>query len=288
MSDLEVGFSTCPNDTFMFHAMVHGLCEMPAAASLGAPDFKWVMEDIERLNQRALRKEGALAMTKLSVGALAEVCDRYAVINAGAALGHGCGPLLLSRKEAGMTTVEDLSGKRIAIPGFKTSAFLYLQLLIPPGFEVVSMEFSEIMPALLRGEVDAGLVIHESRFTYEKFGLHKLLDLGEAWERETNLPMPLGLICVRRDLGVPRMQQLEQLLQRSVDFAWESPEHSRAWIAQHAQEMAEDVCQRHIELYVNAYSRDIGKQGRLAVDEVLRRGRSAGILAETGNPWFFG
>jgi len=241
------------------------------------------MADIETLNERAVSDQDALEVTKLSLPALARCIDRYAVLASGAALGFGCGPLVVCRDPK--LRLEDLSHARVAIPGQHTTAFLLMSSLLPAPTEVVSMRFDEIMPAVVSGACDAGLVIHESRFTYAQHGLRELADLGVLWERETNGPLPLGVICARRDLSDADVATIEQALRASVQLARREPARPRAWIREHAAELADDVCDRHIALYVNEFSEDLGAVGRAAIDELLRRGRTAGLLPAGGSAY---
>ena len=275
-SRFRFGFSPCPNDTFAFWAAVHGAIDSPIS-------FEPELDDIETLNERAVHGVDAPAVTKLSLPAFARCMDRYAILSSGAALGFGCGPLVVCRDPD--MQLEDLHRARVAIPGKHTTAFLLMAGLLPEVREVVSMRFDEIMAAVISGVCDAGLVIHESRFTYAQHGLHQLADLGVLWEQETNGPLPLGVICARRDLSDGDFLSIEQALRDSVRMARRSPELPRAWIREHAQEMKDDVCERHIELYVNDFSEDLGDVGRAAIDELLRRGRHYGLLPEGGSAY---
>ncbi|MFT6078375.1 MAG: 1,4-dihydroxy-6-naphthoate synthase [Planctomycetota bacterium] len=270
------GFSPCPNDTFAFWAAVHGAIDSPIA-------FEPELADIETLNERAVSGRDAPEVTKLSLPALARCIDRYAVLNSGAALGFGCGPLVVCRDPA--MTLGHLSKSRVAIPGHHTTANLLMASLLPKAREVVAMRFDEIMPAVASGDCDAGLVIHESRFTYADHGLCELADLGVLWERETNGPLPLGVICARRDLSDANFLAIETALRESVRLARREPERARAWIREHAQEMADDVCDQHIALYVNDFSEDLGEVGRQAIDELLSKGRAAGLLPAGGSAY---
>lgn len=266
---LRFGFSPCPNDTFAFWAAVHG--EVDGGALLEP-----VMADIEALNERAVRGDDPLEVTKLSLPALARCVDDYAVLGSGAALGFGVGPLVVARDPE--LSLERLADARVAVPGRHTTAFLLMSSLLPAPREVVAMRFDEVMPAVESGACDAGLVIHESRFTFGAHGLRELCDLGVLWEQETGGPLPLGVIAARRDLDPAVHDAVERSLRASVRFARAHPERPRPWIRSHAQEMADDVCDRHIALYVNDFSVDLGDVGRGAVDELLRRGRAAGLL----------
>jgi 1,4-dihydroxy-6-naphthoate synthase len=252
---LSLGFSPCPNDTFVFHALVHGLVGGPAFAP---PTYA----DIDVLNGLALA--GDLDVVKVSYAVLPALTG-YTLLASGGALGRGCGPLVLAREPA---TKESLRGATIAVPGERTTAYLLLRLWDPGFANVVVMPFDTIMPAVRAGEVDAGLVIHESRFTYPSYGLHAVADLGDWWEAETGLPIPLGAIVARN--GLPT-REIEAAIRRSVDHAWAHPQASRDYVLAHSQELAPDVVDAHIALYVNELTRDLGDEGRRAVDELLTR-----------------
>jgi len=258
---LRVGFSSCPNDTFMFHGLVHGVVP-------DAPALQVVMEDIEALNRRALEPGAdALPITKLSVGAWVRAREAYDVLDAGAALGRGCGPLVVGPRAMGFS---ELKGCRIAVPGLRTTAYALLRMF-GPQHEPVPMRFDQVMPAVESGEVDAGLIIHESRFTYPHHGLTRIADLGEVWEAETGLPLPLGVIAARRTLEASTKQAFERGLAASVRHAWANPEASRAYVEAHAQEMAREVCERHIALYVNDFSVSLGDEGGAALETFAER-----------------
>ena len=253
MRELTFGFSPCPNDTFAFHALVHGLVEAPFRV-------RPVLLDIEELNRRA--HDGAFDLTKLSVGAFAGVGGRYRLLRSGAALGHGVGPLVVAR--TAMTLDAAVQG-RVAIPGRETTAFRLLRLAAPALGEVVELRYDRILPAVRAGEVDAGLIIHESRFTYQDHGLAKVVDLGDWWEGETGLPVPLAGICARADLDPALAQAAERAIRASVAHAFAHPDESRAYVRAHAQEMADAVCDAHIRLYVNEHSLDVGDDGLQAI-----------------------
>jgi 1,4-dihydroxy-6-naphthoate synthase len=275
MSELTLGFSPCPNDTFIFYALVHGL--IPA----GGLSFRERLEDVETLNRLVLDR--ALAISKISFHLLGHVRDEYALLRSGGALGRGCGPLLVARHRI---APEELRGKRIAIPGRYTTASLLLQLHDPALDTLVIMPFHEIMGAVARGEVDAGVIIHESRFTYQEHGLHALLDLGEWWERETGQPIPLGGIVARRDLGTENLTTVENSLRESVLFAQAHPEEARGYIRAHSQEMSDEVCDAHINLYVNHYSVDLGPDGEAAVTTLLDKAEAAGVIPRSSRSPF--
>jgi len=267
MNELTLGFSPCPNDTYIFHALVHGL--VPLDQISFAPP---VLEDVETLNSWAL--EGRLDVTKLSFHALGYVLDKYVALTAGAALGRGCGPLLVARPDSSL----DLERAAIAIPGAYTTAAMLLRLYAPKAANLSVMRFDEIMPAIAAGRVDAGVIIHESRFTYQDQGLAAVQDLGQWWEDRTGLPIPLGCIAVRRSIPAGKKIEADRAICASLQWAREHPDACMDYIRAYAQEMKDEVLQSHIGLYVNDFSLDIGPEGRAAVAEFLRRGREAGIF----------
>lgn len=273
-SSLSLGYSPCPNDTFIFYAMVHGKVDCEGL-SYRTP----LLEDVETLNSWAINRQ--LDVTKLSFHALGHVLDEYCVLSAGSALGRGCGPLLVARNQQ---SAADLKTKRIAIPGRYTTAALLLQMFLPGCTQLVEMKFDEIMPALDRGDVEAGVIIHESRFTYQQHGLSCIQDLGEWWEKESGLPIPLGAIVARRSFGTEVLKKIERTIKASVDFAFAHPGACLDYIRTHSQEMAQDVVESHIGLYVNEYSRELGKEGMAAIEQFLARGREAGVLPESELP----
>ncbi len=277
-NELSLGFSPCPNDTFIFYALVHGRIALEGQA-FREP----FLEDVEQLNSWALA--GKLDVTKLSCHALGHVLDEYCVLSAGSALGRGCGPLLVAR--AGGEDIE-LSGKRIAIPGRLTTAALLLQMFLHERCNLVEMRFDLIMDAIGRGEVDAGVIIHESRFTYRERGLVCLQDLGEWWEKSFGLPIPLGCIVARRSLGEAKIRAIDRAIKTSVDFAFRYPEMCLPYIRSKSQELEEAVVQSHIGLYVNDFSRGLGQEGWAAIGAFLDKGRKAGILPASGRPLSFG
>jgi 1,4-dihydroxy-6-naphthoate synthase len=264
---LTIGYSPCPNDTFLFYALIHGC--IPLEDIVFAPP---VLEDVESLNRWAL--QGKLDVTKLSFHALGHVLDRYEMLTAGAALGRGCGPLLIARPGRRF----DPAGATIAIPGELTTAALLLRLYLPEALHLRVMRFEEIVGAVAREQVDCGVIIHESRFTYREHGLACLRDLGQWWEEVTDLPVPLGCIAARRTLGEGVLREVDRALRASVRWGMANPEKCMGYIRRYAQEMNENVLQDHIRLYVNDFTLDIGKEGRAAVRELLRRGREAGIF----------
>ena len=257
MRELTFGFSPCPNDTFAFHALVHGLVEAPFAV-------RPVLLDIEELNRRA--HGGEFDLTKLSVGAFAAVGSRYRLLRSGAALGHGVGPLVVAREPRPLA---EAVARRVAIPGRETTAFRLLRLAAPALGEVVELRYDRILGAVERGEIEAGLVIHESRFTYPEHGLVKVADLGEWWEGETGLPVPLAGICARADLAPDLAAAAEAAIRASVAHAFAHPEDSRAYVRAHSQEMSDAVCDAHIRLYVNELSLDLGDDGVRAIERLV-------------------
>jgi 1,4-dihydroxy-6-naphthoate synthase len=264
---LSLGFSPCPNDTFMFYPLVHSLVDTAGLS------YRERLEDVETLNLLALR--GELDISKVSYHALGHIRDNYALLRSGSALGRGCGPLLVA--SANLKPGE-LRGKTIAVPGRYTTALLLLRLFDPSLENFIVMPFNEIMDAVLKGNVDAGLIIHESRFTYQGYGLHKLVDLGEWWEAETSLPIPLGGIVARRSLGRDIIAAVERALRDGVAYARAHPDQAAHYICEHAQEMSRDVCASHIDLYVNDFSVDLGDEGGRAIQCLMERGERAGII----------
>ncbi len=265
---ISIGYSPCPNDTFIFYGLTHGKIDLPGT-KLAAP----VLEDVETLNGWAL--EHRLDVTKLSFHALGHVLDEYCVLSSGSALGRGCGPLLVARSPLDLGNPERY---RIAIPGRLTTAALLFRLFLPGCTELAEMRFDTIMAAVQQGQVDAGVIIHESRFTYQQEGLVCLQDLGQWWEQDTGYPIPLGCIAARRSLGRERIAAIDQAILASIDWAFAHPEQCLPYIREHAQELEERVVQDHIGLYVNDFSRELGPAGMAAIAAFLQRGRAAGIL----------
>ena len=272
---LTLGFSPCPNDTFMFYPLVHGLVDTAGHR------FNERLEDVETLNRLAVK--GVLDVTKVSYAALGHIREEYALLRAGSALGRGCGPLLVAREQLDPAS---LQGKTIAIPGRYTTAHLLMRLYNPTLETFLEMPFHEIMDAVLTGRADAGVIIHESRFTYQGFGLHQLLDLGEWWEGETGLPIPLGGIVARRSLGAATIHSIEAALAAGVEYARANPSEAAQYIREHAQEMSAEVCAAHIGLYVNDFSQTLGDEGQRAIAELLRRAEAAGVVPRSAVPLF--
>jgi 1,4-dihydroxy-6-naphthoate synthase len=275
MKTLTLGYSPCPNDTFIFHALVHGHVAIPGI------QIRERLEDVETLNQ--LAGETVLDLTKISYHALGHLRENYALLRSGGALGRGCGPLVIAAEPASMA---DLRGKRIAIPGLLTTANLLLQLYGEGYGNIAVMRFDRIMPAICSGEVNAGVIIHESRFTYAKHGLLKILDLGEWWEKTSGLPIPLGGILARRDLGAELIGRLDQAVHDSLAYAHVHPGEARSYIRQHAQELEDEVIDNHIELYVNDFSLNLGSEGEQAVSELLGRAEARGLIPACSLPLF--
>lgn len=272
---LSIAFSPCPNDTFVFDAWVHG--RVPGAA---APEVTFA--DIDLTNGMAER--GELDVLKVSYAVLPWVLEEYALLPCGGALGRGCGPLVLTR-EAG--EAKALSGKRVAVPSERSTAYLLFRLWaaaeVPDGVgEIVVLPFHEIMPAVRDGEVDAGLVIHEARFTYQDYGLHSLADMGEHWESTTGLPIPLGAIIAKRSLGEKKLRELAATISTSVRTAWKDPEISRPYVLAHSQEMDPAVAEQHIGLYVNEFTEELGEDGYAAVRGLLSRAAAEGLVPPLG------
>ena len=272
---LTLGFSPCPNDTFMFYPLVHGLVDT------GGHSFNERLEDVETLNRLAVK--GVLDVTKISYAVLGHIREQYALLRAGSALGRGCGPLLVAKEPF---AAADLQGRTIAIPGRYTTAHLLMRLFNPSLETFLEMPFHEIMDAVMTGRADAGVIIHESRFTYQGFGLQQVVDLGAWWEGETGLPIPLGGIVARRSLGGETISSIETALAAGVAYARAHPAEAGHYIREHAQEMSEQVCAAHIGLYVNDFSRSLGDEGERAVIELLRRAEAAGIIPASQTPLF--
>ncbi|GAA0302510.1 1,4-dihydroxy-6-naphthoate synthase [Streptomyces polychromogenes] len=273
LSTLGIAYSPCPNDTFVFDAWAHG--RVP-----GAPVLDVTFADIDVTNGMAER--GELDVLKVSYAVLPWVLEEYALLPCGGALGRGCGPLVLTR-EPGL----DLAGKTVAVPSERSTAYLLFRLwaadVLPSGVgEVVVLPFNEIMPAVRDGRVDAGLVIHEARFTYQEYGLHCLADMGEHWESTTGLPIPLGAIIAKRSLGADTLRALAEAARTSVRMAWEDPEASRPYVRAHAQELDPKVADQHIGLYVNEFTADLGDAGYAAVRGLLTRAAAEGLVPAIG------
>ncbi|MEM1220142.1 MAG: 1,4-dihydroxy-6-naphthoate synthase [Bacteroidota bacterium] len=272
---ISLGFSPCPNDTFIFDALVHQRIDTEGL------EFSPVLADVEALNKMAFA--GELAVTKLSYHALGHVLDNYALLEAGSALGRNCGPLLIAKRALSQ---EEVNQAKIAIPGEYTTANFLLSLAYPKAQNKETLLFSEIEEAVLSGQVDAGLIIHENRFTYQDKGLIKVMDCGEYWESNFGHPIPLGGIAVRRDLPNEVQQSINRVLQKSVAYAFAHPKASRTYVQEHAQEMEPEVQQKHIDLYVNDFSKALGTEGRSAISALYQVAQDRGVLKDAGLPIF--
>ncbi|OBZ08454.1 1,4-dihydroxy-6-naphthoate synthase [Bacillus sp. FJAT-27264] len=272
-NELNIAFSPCPNDTFVFHAWAHGLVA-------DAPALNVMYADIDITNGLAADGTGPEVL-KISYAALPWVLENYRLLPCGGALGRGCGPLVLTgngplavRRPAG------LAGRRIAVPSERSTAYLLFRLWaaqnVPGGVgEIVVMPFDEIMPAVRDGKIDAGLVIHEARFTYSSYGLNLLTDLGSWWEEDTGLPIPLGAIIARRDLDA---EAISGWIRSSLQHAWDHPTDSRDYVLSHAQELSPEVAKSHIDLYVNEFSMNLGNSGYEAITSLLNRAADEGLV----------
>ena len=275
--ELHLGFSPCPNDTFIFDAMLHGKIDTEGIT------FIPVIEDVETLNQKALQQE--LAITKLSYHAFAHLVDKYILLDAGSALGFGVGPLLISKNK--IENIEDkIANLKIGIPGKLTTANFLLNIAFPQAKQKVELVFSEIENALIKEEIDLGLIIHENRFTYAAKGLHKVIDLGSFWEQKTGSAIPLGGIVMSRTYDKQTLDKVNRIMASSVEFAMKNPLSSAAFVKQHAQEMEESVMVKHIQLYVNKYSLNLGVEGRKAVSTLLDSAVAQGLILPLTNNIF--
>lgn len=262
---LSLAFSPCPNDTFIFNALVNRILPDP-----GFSLNRLVLDDVESLNRQALK--GEFDITKLSFHAYGHVQEDYALLTAGSALGRGCGPLLVAKEYSG----NQRFGK-IAIPGRYTTAAMLLQLY-HPGVSMVEMRFDQIMANVKNGQVDAGVIIHESRFTYRDYDLVKVIDLGSWWEQDTGCPIPLGGIAIKRSLGADLQNLANSAIRSSLHWAWSHKNAGLSYIRRHSQEMAEQVITDHIDLYVNNYSDNLGAEGQRAIEIFLKRGHEADLF----------
>jgi len=270
---LTLGYSPCPNDTFIFYALIHAKIRVPGI------HLREQLADVETLNQLAL--ESKLDITKISYHALGRLREHYALLRSGGALGRGCGPLIVAKSGAAL---EDLKKGVIAIPGELTTASLLLRLYDPSITNVVVMAFDRIMDAVARGAVTAGLIIHESRFTYPRYKLENLLDLGEWWEKQSGLPIPLGGILGKRSLGKDVLLKVETGIRESIRYAHAHPDEVLAYCRQHSQEMDATVMMKHIDLYVNDFSLDLGKDGLAAVRRLFDEAEAKGIFPHSVKP----
>ena len=271
MKKLSLGFSPCPNDTFIFDALIHHKIDTEGL------EFDVFFDDVETLNKKAL--QGELDITKLSFHAFAHVSDKYVLLDAGSALGFGVGPLLISKKAYTPEEVKSQPSLSVGIPGNYTTANFLLGIAFPELQQKKELVFSAIEVSLLNQELDLGVIIHENRFTYAKKGLHKIMDLGDYWEQQTGMPIPLGGIMMKRNIDVETQRTVNRLIRKSVEFAFENPEASSDFVRQHAQELDESVRKQHIDLYVNQYSIDLGDLGKKAIRVLFEKGHSAGLIS---------
>jgi len=278
---LSLGFSPCPNDTFIFDALIHHKIDTEGL------EFDVFYDDVETLNQKAFR--GELDITKLSYHAFAYIADKYVLLDAGSALGFGVGPMLISNVEISISDLQnnqirnsksEIRNPLIGIPGKYTTANFLLGLAFPQATNKKELVFSDIEDAVLDGRVDVGLIIHENRFTYQNKGLKKILDLGDYWEKETGCAIPLGGIVANRNLPVDVQHKINRVLKKSVEFAFANPKSGLEYIRSHAQEMSEEVMYKHIELYVNKYSLELGEEGKKAIKLLFDTALEKGIIPE--------
>jgi len=269
---LTLGFSPCPNDTFIFDAMIHHKIDTEGL------DFEVFYDDVETLNHKAFR--GELDITKLSYHAFAYVADHYVLLDSGSALGFGVGPMLISDIGISISDLKSNPNYKIGIPGKYTTANFLLGLAFPDATNKVELVFSDIENAVLDGRVDIGLIIHENRFTYQDRGLKKIIDLGDFWEKETGLAIPLGGIVANRELKPDVLEKINRVLRRSVEFAFANPKSGLEYIRSHAQEMSEEVMYKHIDLYVNKYSLDLGEEGKKAIKLLFDTAREKDVIPE--------
>jgi 1,4-dihydroxy-6-naphthoate synthase len=275
-SILSLGYSTCPNDTLGFYALAHGRVDT------GGLNFRIELGDVELLNQKARRV--ALDVTKLSFAALGNLLDNYGLLRSGAALGRGCGPLVVARPGIQLDALEK---GPVAVPGMWTTAAMLLGLYVPGSINPVPMRFEAIMPKIMRGELDIGVIIHEGRFTYREYGLECLLDLGEWWESLTGKPIPLGCIAARRDLPPEKIRKIETGIRESVRYGLANRNEAMAYISRYSQEMAPAVIGQHIDLYVNDFTVDLGVEGAAAVRTLFEMAAKKGLLSGGANDLFF-
>ena len=266
---LTLGFSPCPNDTFIFDAMVNGHIDTKGIT------FDYVMEDVATLNQWA--EQGKLDITKLSYNTFLHTVNKYALLHSGSALGEGVGPLLVSKEPLDIANIDSF---KIAIPGFNTTANLLLSLAFPGAKNKTELVFSEIEAAVLDGTYDAGLIIHEGRFTYAQKGLHKLIDMGDWWEQTTHASIPLGGIVIRRSFDKELCATVDSIVKESLAWSWKRYPELTPFITSNAQEMEEDVMRKHIQLYVNDYTTDLGEKGRNAINTLFEKAKAGGLLKE--------
>ena len=272
---LSLGFSPCPNDTYIFDALAHQKIDTEGL------EFDIVFADVETLNNNAHHED--LDITKLSYHAYAYMSRNYQLLTSGSALGRGCGPLLISKGEIPRSKIEFCL---VGIPGKLTTANFLLSLAFPEAATKKEYVFSEIENALLSEAIDIGVIIHENRFTYQAKGLKKIIDLGEWWEKKYQLPIPLGGICVRRNFDTDLKQKINRVLKRSVEFAMKNPDQTMDFVRQHSQEMEEEVMKKHIQLYVNDFTIDLGAEGKNAVEKLYEVAMEKRIIGGMVYPLF--
>ncbi len=266
---LSLAYSPCPNDTFIFYALVHEKINCEGLK------FETILKDVEALNQNAAVNR--YDITKLSVAGFGHLRDSYALLQSGAALGSGCGPLLVAKPDLDPKMLETLP---VAVPGLWTTARLLFGLYLPNAVEPVPMRFDHIMPAVKRGDFAAGVIIHEGRFTYPNYGLTCVQDLGKWWEDKTGLPIPLGAIAIRRNISGKTAAKIEGLIRESIEYSFNNPDHAAGYIRHHAQELVPEVIASHIRLYVNHFSIDLGNAGKKAIETLLAMATKHGFITE--------
>jgi len=278
---LSLGFSPCPNDTFIFDALIHKKIDTEGL------DFEVFFDDVETLNQKVFRNEPDIS--KLSFHAFAYATKNYALLDSGSALGYGVGPLLISSSDrfTADRVREDSKNLTVGIPGKYTTANFLLSLAFPDLLNKREMLFSDIESSLLAGSIDLGLIIHENRFTYEQKGLVKIIDLGDFWEKETGEPIPLGGIVINRRIDPGVQATVNRLIRKSIEFAFENPSSAIAFIKEHAQAMEEEVMYKHIQLYVNDFSLSLAGKGKSAVETLFNKARESGVIPDVDVPLFF-
>lgn len=272
---LSLGYSTCPNDTFVFHAMTHAKIDTQGL------DFEVAHHDVEKLNQMASQE--VLDISKLSFAALGHLHQDYGLLYSGSALGKGCGPMIVARSGYDLA---DIASHPVAVPGLWTTAALLLNLYAKKPLKTVPMGFDEIMPQVCAGTFNYGVIIHEGRFTYASHGLTVLLDLGQWWEDKTDLPIPLGCIAIRRSLGSSLAKRVDAVIATSIAHAFNHPHDSRGYVKMHAQELDDDVMDRHIELYVNEQTRMLDSEGEAAIRKLFDQARQSGLIPHRKQPLF--
>jgi len=272
---LKIAFSTCPNDTFIFDALIHHKIDTEGL------EFEHILGDVEELNKLAFK--GDIDVTKLSYHAYLYIQNKYKLLNSGSALGYANGPLLISKTKI---YPDEIKHAKIAIPGKHTTANLLLTIAYPEATNKIEYLFSDIEEAVVTGEVDAGLIIHENRFTYQKKGLKKIIDLGEYWENKTKKPIPLGGIVINRNIPDKIQQKFDRILRRSLQFAFDNPNEPYNFVKQYAQEMSQDVMYNHIKLYVNEFSLNLGQKGKDAIKTLFSEAQKTGLVKDINNDIF--